>query len=855
MRWGGSLAGTCKGVFSVYGKFMSRSQHLRLLSCSIFSTPVGRSLCVLGIGLALTSCSTDQEEPPSKLSGLPTCVEAVGMSRYVSRPCTPGKKEPFDVKDLKFPKQEERTRLWTGERPRLEPNLNTATLNAPPKSGEDPASAAYEGSLRRYGDAGGPQSQSIEQDIRDLKEMGATSFNPDERINLNFQGEDLNFFLRQLLSGALGVNYIAPDNLGGSVSFKTEQPIAKSEVIKLVRDILARNGYVLRRMNGVYHVGTAASFASMIQNTNDGQTGDTVVRSIPLTSGSPYALAQALGPLLPPGITVVPAQQGRALIVRASEEDIPEIQRLVTLFIDNGFGSDKVAIIPITNSPPDQMAAQITAIYAGQSQEDGGRFSVIPLTDQQALLVSTSDQSLLNGIKELVSRLDRRTRDEPSLRILPLDNLVAEDVASQLNGVFGGGGGGSSSSAAQTSAQVGGGGQARSSGANASRGGLDGTGFTPSFRPSFQTPSLNEDDGSGTPLAAPPTLVLKPVSPSGGGKQDMLSSTDLSNRASSEQSSTTRQNAPAQPSVQGPTAGGGSGEKTLSIVADKRNNALLIYSSYGDFRRIREVVKTLDVPLAQVVIEATIVEVDINDALNYGVQWYLEAQGFTFGASYNENGGAPARDVPGGIAGISSALGTGALGGYSADIVLNALQAITNVKVISSPYVTVMDGKTARLVIGDQIPFSTRTAETSGDTTTTTQEITTRDTGIILQVTPQIKADNSVILAINQEVSTPRAVTTATTLTPTISTRNITSDVTLQSGRTVLLGGLIQDRLNKGESGVPILRKIPVLGGLFRQRTHDTQRVELLVMITPKVIRKSSQLEALTKSLRRHFHQ
>ena len=289
------------------------------------------------------------------------------------------------------------------------------------------------------------------------------------------------------------------------------------------------------------------------------------------------------------------------------------------------------------------------------------------------------------------------------------------------------------------------------------------------------------------------------------------------------------------------------GSGAVSIVAEKRNNTLLVFSTFAMFKRIREVVRTLDVRQSQVVIEATVAEVEIKDKLGYGVQWYLSGLGFTARSS---DKAIPTDPGTGGVAVLNRTFGN-----FDTKVVLDALQSVTKVKVISSPYLTVMDGKSARLVIGDQIPFAiaSQTQTDPGNNTDPvilTQEIETKDTGVILEITPNIRANNSVLLNINQEVSKAQPSAIEGNLTPVISKRNITSEVVVQSGRTAILGGLIEDRIDDIETGVPILRKVPVFGNLFKQNNNDVRRFELLVMITPRVVRRSSEIENITRMLR-----
>jgi general secretion pathway protein D len=347
----------------------------------------------------------------------------------------------------------------------------------------------------------------------------------------------------------------------------------------------------------------------------------------------------------------------------------------------------------------------------------------------------------------------------------------------------------------------------------------------PTVRPPQPAGSDGEEDGTNL---APPAFNLG----SGG-----LGNGALGNGA--------RAGTPARGDALPPPSAAAGGTPAVKIVADTRNNAVMIYSTFALFKRVREVLRSLDVPQAQVVIEATVAEVNLTDDLEKGVQWYLQSSNLTARSSSDP------KPVDGARSG-AFIHGSIPLGNVQVDVVINALQEITTVKVISSPYLTVVDGKTARLVIGDQIPFSTRTqnATLSTGATTVTEEVTVKDTGIILEVTPRIRADNSVVLNVNQSVSKPQDSAQHGNLTPVISTREVKSDIVVQSGRTILLAGLIQDRLDKTENGIPVARNLPVVGHLFKQTTDKGTRVELIVMITPRVIRSASQIENIARLLR-----
>jgi general secretion pathway protein D len=190
-------------------------------------------------------------------------------------------------------------------------------------------------------------------------------------------------------------------------------------------------------------------------------------------------------------------------------------------------------------------------------------------------------------------------------------------------------------------------------------------------------------------------------------------------------------------------------------------------------------------------------------------------------------------------------------------IVLNALERVTDVDVISSPQLLVLDNQTARLQVGDQVPITVQQAQSvQNPDAPIVSSVQLQDTGVILTVTPRVNANGLVILEIQQEVSNvvrSETDTSSEQATPTINQRQISSTVAVQSGETVALGGLITDNRERGSSGLPILSRIPIIGALFGSRTNSTRRTELLVMLTPSVIGSQQEARAVTAELRRRM--
>lgn len=276
------------------------------------------------------------------------------------------------------------------------------------------------------------------------------------------------------------------------------------------------------------------------------------------------------------------------------------------------------------------------------------------------------------------------------------------------------------------------------------------------------------------------------------------------------------------------------------VVASAATNTLLIHSTPDEYQRILGILHRLDVPQRQVLVEATIVEVSLNDDLRYGVQYFLEDGGGRATLSNGENFDI-VPDLPG--FGLT-------LGGTPANAVVDALDTVTSINVISSPNLMILNNESARLVVGDQVPTSVRTAQdgtTNDDVFVSTVEY--RDTGVIFEVTPRINSSGSVILNIGQEVSLVGETDTATG-NPIISQRVINSSVSVDSGETIVLGGLFSDRSTNSNGGIPILKDLPVAGALFGNSSRGRAQTELLVLITPRIVNNRMDARRVTQQLR-----
>ncbi|MEL7092553.1 MAG: type II secretion system secretin GspD [Pseudomonadota bacterium] len=282
-------------------------------------------------------------------------------------------------------------------------------------------------------------------------------------------------------------------------------------------------------------------------------------------------------------------------------------------------------------------------------------------------------------------------------------------------------------------------------------------------------------------------------------------------------------------------------EGSAKIVADDTKNAVIVWGNDKEQQNLARLIHALDTTPVQVLLEATIAEVSLNDELDFGLRWFFENGNFRGTFSDATNGGTGST-----FPGLSFAF----TGGSSA-VTLNALNSVTDVNVVSSPSLLVLDNQEALLQIGDEVPIATQqVVDTTSTTAPVVNTISFRDTGIILRVKPRVSASGRVILDIEQEVSSVSNTTTSGIDSPTISTRKINTNIAVDNGQTIALGGLIEEAGNTTKSKVPGAGDIPVLGALFRNKSNTVAKSELLVLITPRVIRNGSEARSVTDELR-----
>ena len=373
--------------------------------------------------------------------------------------------------------------------------------------------------------------------------------------------------------------------------------------------------------------------------------------------------------------------------------------------------------------------------------------------------------------------------------------------------------------------------------------------------PAQAPPTVAPGTPAGT-IVSPPTFQMQPtIAPNTPARRD------AGGGRSCRSGSGSRCDCRRAPAIGGEGAGV---VRNIQAVADKDQNTILIVATPSEYSIIEQALRKLDVPSRQVMIDVTIAEVKLTDQLNFGVDWLFKGgapSGRGSGGNFNpKQPFNPAVPLP------TTAVGAAASGlaiaaqGFSylinnanfpggVQAALNLLDAYGNTKVIANPHIAALDNQKATIKAGNRIPVNQQTivGNTTNAVTTTSQYI---DTGVLLQVTPHINAGGLVTLDVEAEVSSP-GIPAAAGDAPPIDTRSVQTLLAVPSGQTMVMGGLIQETKGNSNNGLPILNRIPILGGLFGSENLTNNRSELVLFITPHTISDSMDIARTIDDLRR----
>ncbi len=643
----------------------------------------------------------------------------------------------------------------------------------------------------------------------------------DGNVVLNLASVPLQQAAKTVLGDMIGVNYVVDPRVDGVISVQTTRPVSKAEALEMFQTALKPIGAVLVQNRGTYQISPADQAATGVIATGNGPPDSAVagngIRVVSLKFVSATEVARVLEPMVPKGAIVQADDARNILALKGSPSEIEGMLNSISVFDVDVMKGMSFAVVPVKTAQPEKMVEELKAIFT--SEKEGplkGRVRFIANTRLGAILVVTSQPSYLPRAQSWIRRLDAKAAgSERQLHVYQVQNRPVAELAGVLQSMF--------ANEMKVVRQP-----TRSVSPRSKQTGFSGSSARPAGSAGAM-PDIDQGGAAGLRGGVGAGNDLQSLQRALNNEPDALTP-DLTEPSSSASSSNN----------------GVTGEPPLKIVADETKNSLLIMANDRDYERVLRVIQGLDVVASQVLIEAVIAEVTLNDKLQYGVQWALQKDRTPTASFTNALTGGVGTVFPGFNYAVNAA---------SIASTMSALNALTRVNVISTPSLMVLDNKTARLQIGDQVPITTQTAtSTVTAQTAIVNSITMQDTGVILSVTPRINESGRVQLEIEQEVSAVVKTTSSGIDSPTIQQRRVKTTVVVNDGEVLALGGMIQEQADKSSNQIPLLGDIPGLGAAFSNRNDQVKKTELVILITPKVVRDGTESRLVTEEYRRKMH-
>ncbi|MDO9712296.1 type II secretion system secretin GspD [Paracraurococcus lichenis] len=657
---------------------------------------------------------------------------------------------------------------------------------------------------------------------------------------LDFADTDIREVAAQILGGMLRVNYAIDPAVRGTATLRTSTPLTRAQLLPTLQALLAPNGAAVVEQGGLYRVVPQAAAAAASGIAADAAAGGS--RVVLLRYASAEELAKVLQPFAGPGGRVAADPGRNALILGGDPPAREALAQLAATFDVDLLANQSYALLPVPSGDARDMATALQeALRAQQGGALAAQIRVVPMQRVNAVLVTAAQPRLIDSARRVFGLVERaRARTVRTWNVYYLQNGRSDDVAFLLQQAFTPGSvtaqpsvpGGTAPGLGQRTMGAGGGiGAGRFGGAGGFGGGGYGGG-------GYGGGGLGGGRGGGGIGLGAGGLVGAGV---GGGLLGQ------GQQAAAGAVPGAQPTAAANPLLGG--LGGGSGgeaqAETMRIIPNPQNNAIVVYATAQEASTVQAMLRRIDILPLQVRIDATIAEVTLNDKLSYGTQYLFGNSGLQAALTLAPG---PQRLLGNPFPGfVLSGDGTG-----GSQYAINLLQQLTQVRVLSSPQLLVLDNEPARLQVGSLVPFLTQSAQsTLSAGAPLVNSVDYRETGVILEVVPRVSSGGMVTLDIAQEVSDvdPNAPATGIS-SPTFLQRAVRSRVVVQDGQTIGLAGLIRDNDSRGNQGLPFLKDIPVLGALLGSQNNSRARTELLVLITPRVVQDQRDARALTEDLR-----
>ncbi len=680
-----------------------------------------------------------------------------------------------------------------------------------------------------------------------------------DSIVLNFENADIREVIYSL-AVALNINYWIDPRVQGQVTVRTSGKLSREDLWPIFHQLLRNNGFAAVKSGGLYSIIPAedAKTRMIVPGGERAKDNHFVMNVVKVQHVNADQMAQTITPFVSPGGDVISFPRSNLVIVTDIARNANRLAELVRTFDTNTFATMNAKIFKVENAVLEDLVDELTSILeAYHTTETGSPAVLIPLSRLGALAVIAHDSAVVMAVDYWISVLDVEAEagGRRQVYVYRVENSKAVDLAGVLSEVYGDGGGSSrggsrrarSGEAAEAGLGLGGG--------FASSGG---GGTSASTRRSASQSSFGDDDSSSTGGRGASRGGLG--SSRGGGGLGSSSGSSRSSRAGRS----------------GRSGGGGGGvvlgatdgqseifEQEVRVVEDEITNSLVILSTPRDYETLRVVLRSLDVVPRQVLFEALIAEISLTEGDSLSILQSLQPnnsdtsgktgdQGGTYLDLFGEELRMIGNIGSGGLLGIVSAYRNG-IEVYRG--VINAAANSGKARILSRPNLMTSDNQEARLLVGQEVPILTSQSSSNVQTDSTTQilqSVQYRDTGIVIRALPQVNSEGLVNLELSIEISEVAPGDSAGDIqSPTFTTRKAETTVVVHSGETLVIGGIIAEAGTNDKEGVPYLMDVPVLGPLFRSTTSRKRRTELIILITPFVVRDRDEARSVTEDFRR----
>ncbi|KAF1008187.1 MAG: Type II secretion system protein D [Luteibacter sp.] len=614
-------------------------------------------------------------------------------------------------------------------------------------------------------------------------------------VTLNFENQPVEAVVKAILGDLLDMNYSIAPGVMGSVSFSTSKPVRKEDVLSILETLLGWTGNALVEDKGRYAV-MPSSYAVAGRvvprlKASSSRAGMSA-RLYPLRYVAAPEMTKLLQPFVTPESILLTDPARNVLVLSGTPEQLANYGETIDTFDVDWVKGMSVGVFSLDNAGVGEVMPALDSVFGQKSGAPvAGLVRFIPIQRTNAIVAIATRAEFLDQVGEWIDRIDHGGGSEPRLFVYDVRNLVASDLARYVGNIFGASVAADSPSSATVVPGL------SSATLDGDGGGLD-------------APSQGED--SDPDFFKPPEEVSAPAASS---------------------------------------RSGGSRSSGIRVTAVDANNQLMIHARPSQWAQIRQAIERLDAVPLQVQIETRILEVTLRDNFRFGVQWYLE--GLAGGDGEVAQPGNKQQWALGSATKDALRPDTFFYSFVNSDlqVALRAMEQNTNTKILSAPSLVVVNNRKAKIQVGDQIPVTQTYVNTGVGNGNQVGQVEYKDTGVILEVRPRVNPGGLVYLDVVQEVS--RADLVGPGSNAPIVKRKLNTQVAVQSGQTVLLGGLIRDMDSEQHAGVPLLSRMPVIGRLFGEQSKEGMRTELLVLITPKVITSGEDAKRVFDEYRRTF--